>query len=637
MLSLDNAFDIHGVERFIKSTRRFLQKDDSWFPSIISEPKIDGLSLSLSYENRTLIHAATRGDGIIGEYVTPNAITISSIPITIPTSPYESCVIRGEVYMTRQDFLELNQTMEEKQLKTFANPRNASAGSLRQLNPKITAERPLKFFAYSLIIPSQSHNLDHTEIRHRLAELGFEIPPHSEAQSLESLAQNYEHFAQTRNDLPYEIDGIVLKINNGNLQKRLGSRNRAPRWALAWKLPSKQTETTLLNIQFQVGRGGHINPVAILEPVHVGGSLVSRASLHNEDFIHKHKLKIGDSVLVEKAGDVIPYVTEKLHKKENINPENTPHTSPFPSLCPSCHHPISRKEGEAFWVCEQGLLCPDQLIEYLAYATGKNILNINGLGKKQIQTFVDKKWIHSLADVFTLKNYQDDILKLEGFAQKSLNKLLETIESRQQLTLATFITALGIPSIAKANATLIAQHFQSWNLFRHFILSIPQEQSPEELTSEELASKETAPDAKPSFSETIHALKNINQIGSKILDELVVYFQNPLLKKYTLDLADVLSISPHQEPLLHQPLHGMTLVFTGTLKSMSRQEAKHLAETLGAKIRSQVSAATTHLVAGEKAEGKKRQEAETRLINIINEAEWLELIQHHTQEAADPS
>ena len=612
MLSLDNAFSISDIEKFIKSLRRYINESDSWFPSIVTEPKIDGLSLSLHYEDGELSYAATRGDGKIGENVTENVKTIKEIPQTIESCPYSSIEVRGEVYMTKSDFLNLNESQKSLGGKIFANPRNASAGSLRQLNPAVSASRPLKFFAYGCIILqnlqkndslfAEKQTLDHSSVREFLSDSGFPVvgPSHL-SHSLEELSRAYDNLEEIRASLAFDVDGLVLKVNRAVLQDRLGVTNRSPRWAIAWKLKSEEAQTILEDVQFQVGRGGKINPVAILTPVNIGGVIVSRASLHNEAFINNLNLQKNHRVIVKRAGDVIPYLVENLDKNSNSNDS---HKIKFPELCPSCHHRISKKADSAFWECSQGFECKDQLIGYLTYVSSKEVLNIDGLGKKQVSLFVEKHWLKSASDIFLLARHREQLLETPGFGKIAVNKLLESIESRKQISFDLFIVALAIPSVAHANALIISEYFASWENMKNSLSNYDNHGE----------------------NDMVVALTNIDQIGPSTVQTLIDYFSNSTLIRHADMLWDRLEIIANST-IQGGLLKGKTIAFTGKLSNSSRAEAKNIAKLLGARVSDSISKNTDFLVAGEGSEGKKLQKAKQCHTKIINEQEWEELKQ----------
>lgn len=614
MLSLENAFAADEVAEFDDRIRRFLGHAGT--VSYTAEPKIDGLSLSLRYEDGLLVQAATRGDGEVGENVTENARTIADIPQTLTGAP-QVLEVRGEVYMSHADFAALNQRQAASGEKTFANPRNAAAGSLRQLDARITAARPLRFFAYSwgqLSVPLAPTQFD--AIR-RLEALGFQTNPLTVLCSgPEEMLAHYRRIEAQRAVLGYEIDGVVYKVNDLALQGRLGFRSSTPRWAIAHKFPAELAWTELLGIDIQVGRTGALSPVARLRPVTVGGVVVSNATLHNEDYIAGRDsrgqeirsgkdIRIGDWVQVYRAGDVIPKVADidLTHRKDGAQ------HYVFPTECPQCGSPAHREEGDSVRRCTGGLICPAQAVERLKHFVSRGAFDIEGLGAKQIEMFFKDATlpVKTPADIFTLaaRDSANPLQKLknrEGFGDVSAAKLFASIEARRSIPLDRLIFSLGIRHVGEVAAGLLARHYSSWAAFETAITR--------------------ATPGTPEWAE----LTSINGVGEVMAQSLVEAFQNPA-ERHAIDaLAAQLMVQPVQaRGAVDSPVAGLTVVFTGTLEKMTRAEAKARAEALGAKVAGSVSAKTDLLVAGPGA-GSKAKEAERLGVRMIDEDGWLQLI-----------
>lgn len=598
MLSLDNAFDTEEFSEFSARIHRFLGLDAATPLAFVGEPKIDGLSISLTYEHGTLTRAATRGDGSEGEDVTDNIRTIHTAPVKLPGHAPDFIEIRGEVFMTKSNFLALNRAQEQAGEKIFANPRNAAAGSLRQLDARITAARPLSLFAYAMGEASQNIATSHWDFLLRLRDWGFAVSDLSVHLTNESfVAANQARLSNMRATLPYDIDGVVYKLDNLSFQRRLGFVGRAPRWAIAWKFPAEQASTLLKAIHIQVGRTGALTPVAELQPVNVGGVLVSRASLHNEDEIARKDIRIGDTVILQRAGDVIPQIL-------SIIPESRPANSQkfiLPDLCPACSSYAVRPPGEVIRRCTGGLICPAQRVERLIHFVSRNAFDIDGLGEKTIQEFFDEDWLHSPADLFRLPERETDIAQREGWGNLSARNLSRAIRTRQRIPLEKLIYALGIRRIGEANAKLLARHYHSFTNWREQMLA-----------------------ARIIGSEAREALGSILRIGPSVAQELVDFFAEPQ-NVVTLDaLAAVLEIKDAPKATGETPLAGKTIVFTGTLETMTRPEAKARAETLGAKVTDSVSKKTDIVVVGADAGSKARKATELGL-QILTEQEWRDL------------
>ncbi|MAZ31870.1 MAG: DNA ligase (NAD(+)) LigA [Thalassospira sp.] len=602
MLSLANAFSREDIVDFLARIRRFLNLTAHSPVEIVGEPKIDGLSLSLRYENRELVSAATRGDGTEGEDVTANVAHITDIPKNLPEdAPADVVEIRGEVYMARSAFQKLNETQAETGGKTFANPRNAAAGSLRQLDPTISAKRPLRFFAYSFGELSESLAQTHWDFISKIKGWGFVTNPHTTLlHNTDEIMALYEELGNQRAELDYDIDGIVYKVNDFELQLRLGFVSRSPRWAIAHKFPAEQARTRVKAIDIQVGRTGALTPVARLEPVTVGGVVVSNATLHNRDEIERLGVQVNDLVVIQRAGDVIPQVVEVIvdERPDDAVPYH------FPETCPKCGSHAMREEGEAVTRCSGGLICPAQAVERLKHFVSRNAFDIEGMGGKHIEAFFDLGWVKSPADIFRIEEKHGDALrKLEGWGDKSAEKLFASINERRTVPLDRFIYALGIRQIGQATAKLLARHYGS------------------------IAEWRTAMnDAGTPDSDALRDLINIDQIGPSVAHDLIEFMAEEHNRDVLDDLQAVLTIENVEAPqVTDSPVSGKTVVFTGKLELFSRNEAKVKAESLGAKVAGSVSAKTDFLVAGPGA-GSKLKKAEELGVTVLDEQGWLDLI-----------
>ena len=591
MVSLDNVFDAAGFEDFVASVRRFLLLDADAPLPIVAEPKIDGLSLSILYEHGILIRAATRGDGTTGEDVTANIHHVPTVPQQMQDAP-ASIEIRGEVYMTRADFLALNASQERQ----FANPRNAAAGSLRQLDARITAQRPIQFFAYAMGDASDAPAGTHSAFLDRLRGWGFAVNPLSRTLPGPGDAAAFQaEIATARPTLPYEIDGVVYKIDVLALQRRLGLSGRAPRWATAWKFPAEQATTVLEAIHIQVGRTGSLTPVAWLAPVVVGGVTVTRATLHNEDEIARKDIRPGDTVTLQRAGDVIPQVLGPVLTPELSKARGTPYT--YPTTCPACGSPALRPPGEVVRRCTGGLACPAQATERLSHFVSRAAFDIDGLGDKTIAEFFTLGWLRTPADIFRLGQYRDALLTREGWKAKSVTGLLAAIEQRRTIGLDRFIYALGIRRVGETNARLLARHYTSLANWRTQMA-----------------------EARIVGSEARSTLGSIIGVGTALAEELAEFFAAPLNVAALDDLTAQLTVTDFVTPA-EGALAGKTVVFTGTLETMSRPEAKARALAMGARVSDSVSARTDLVVLGTDAGSKARRAAELG-IRTVTEAEW---------------
>ncbi|MCF8486347.1 MAG: NAD-dependent DNA ligase LigA [Rhodobacteraceae bacterium] len=614
MLSLENAFDDADVVDFEDRIRKYLNHAGPL--AFTAEPKIDGLSLSLRYEGGRLVQAATRGDGEVGENVTENARTIADIPQTLIDAP-DVLEVRGEVYMSHADFAALNARQSEKGDKSFANPRNAAAGSLRQLDARITAARPLRFFAYAWGQVSAPLSSSQKGAIDRLQTLGFQTNPLTRlCETAEDLINHYRQIEAQRATLGYDIDGVVYKVNDLALQQRLGFRSTTPRWAIAHKFPAELAWTTLLGIDIQVGRTGALSPVARLQPVTVGGVVVSNATLHNEDYIAGRDAKgnliragrdirPGDWVQVYRAGDVIP----KIADVDIGRRKNDVESYEFPHECPECGSPAIREEGDAVRRCTGGLICPAQAVERLKHFVSRNAFDIEGLGAKQVEMFFRDHdlAVKTPADIFTIaaRDAANPLKKLknrDGFGETSVTKLFAAIEDKRKIGLDRLIFALGIRHVGEAAANLLARHYSTWAAFEGAVTqAVPGTQAWEELLS-------------------------IDGVGKTLAESLTAGFQNPAERAAIDTLIAQLDVQPViWRAAADSPVAGKVVVFTGSLEKMTRAEAKARAESLGAKVAGSVSAKTDLLVAGPGA-GSKAKEAARLGVETIDEDAWLALI-----------
>ena len=599
MLSLGNAFGDDDVIEFIARVRRFLGLDEDEAVEIVCEPKIDGLSVSLRYENGEFILGATRGDGTTGEDITENLKTLSDIPMTIRDVP-EILEVRGEVFMTRGDFETLNQEQEKAGAKVFANPRNAAAGSLRQKDPAVTASRPLSLFAYGWGEMSEPVAETHWGFLGRLRRWGLPTNPLAErAADTDGCLRFYRQVEERRQDLDYEIDGMVYKVNRLDWQERLGQVSRAPRWAVAHKFPAEKAETVLNEITIQVGRTGTLTPVANLEPVTVGGVRVSRATLHNEDEIARKDVRIGDTVIIQRAGDVIPQVVSVVMDKR---PRGTKKFR-FPKRCPECGSLAIREEGEAAMRCTGGLVCPAQRVERLKHFVSRNAFDIEGLGAKHIETLTGDGLIKTPADIFRLGVRADEIAEREGWGRQSADNLFAALRERSTIPLERFIYALGIRQVGQATAMLLAKQYGTLDSWRQHMAA-----------------------AQDRESDGYEELVNIDGIGPAVADDLLGFCAEPHNRKVLDDLGRLLTVEDFQAPdTSSSPIAGKTVVFTGTLETLSRAEAKTRAEALGAKVAGSVSKKTDYVVVGADA-GSKAKKAKELGVETVSEEAWLKLI-----------
>lgn len=587
MLSLANAFSSQEILDFDSRIRRLAKQDQIDY---VAEPKLDGLAVNLIYEDGLFQRGATRGDGFTGEDVTQNLKTISSMPLRIKQkgsrSVPEFIEVRGEVYIEKKPFAKLNRRREEDGEDPFANPRNAAAGSLRQLDPKVTARRPLNIFLYGIGTVRGIRFSSHWEILKTLADWGFPVNPLiSQAQDISACIDYFEQIHSIRPGLPYEIDGVVIKVNNLSVQESLGNVSRSPRWALACKFPPEQATTIIREIVVQVGRTGTLTPVAIMEPVSVGGVMVSRATLHNEDEIIKKDIRLGDTVVIQRAGDVIPEIIKIVESKRNGQEK----FFRMPSHCPQCGSEIVRVEGEAAHRCVN-LSCPAQIKEHIRHFASRGAMDIEGLGEKVSAQLFDARLIHDPADLYFLTKEQ--LLGLDRQARKSSEKLLEAIARSKTPPLDKFIFALGIRHVGEQTAKILARHFGSMeNLIKAHI---------DDLTT-------------------------LNEIGPEIAQSIVEFFSENKNRK-VMEKFHLAGVSPlAQDTVTDTTLKGKSFVFTGSLESMGRNEAKALVESRGGVVQSSVTGKTSYVVAGSEP-GSKLDKARRQGISVISEKDFFKLI-----------
>ena len=597
MMSLDNAFSAQEVEEWVARVRRFLSLADDAPLAFTAEDKIDGLSCSLRYEKGVLVRAATRGDGQVGEDVTPNVAFIPDIPQSIAGEVPDVFEVRGEVYMAKADFLALNAAQEEVGGKLFANPRNAAAGSLRQKDATVTAKRPLKFWAHGWGAASAVPGATQQQVVDVLREWGFPVSAlFRRVEDTQGLLGSYEAIGEARPELPYEIDGVVYKVDRLDYQQRLGFVAKAPRWALAHKFPAERAETTLENIDIQVGRTGKLTPVGRLAPVLVGGVTVTNVTLHNRDEIERLGVRPGDRVVVQRAGDVIPQLVDNLTRDEKRTPFK------FPDRCPECGSEAVAEEGEVDVRCTGGLICPAQRTERLKHFVSRGALDIDGLGEKTIDQFFALGWLESPADIFRLKDRRADILALDGWKERSVDNLLASVEARREPDAARLLFGLGIRHVGSVTARDLMKNFHE----------LP-------------ALRSTAEKAHAGDEDALVSLVSIDGIGSAVVEALGDFFHEDHNKAVWEDILSQVAPPRYVVETRDSPVNGKTVVFTGKLETMSRDEAKAQAERLGAKASGSVSAKTDLLVAGPGA-GSKLKKAADLGIEVIDEAAWADIV-----------
>ena len=609
MLSLGNVFNDEGVHDFLERIRRFLGLDTVEGLAFTAEPKIDGLSITLRYETGRLVQGATRGDGYQGENVTANVRTIPDIPKAIKSKSFpDPFEVRGEIYMSHAAFQRLNEGQATRGERTFANPRNAAAGSLRQLDPAITASRPLQFFAYGWGEAPELPAETQWGIYRAMEDWGFPLNPLAKlTTSVEEMLDTYRDIESGRAGLDYDIDGVVYKLDRLDLQQRLGFVSRSPRYAVAHKFPAEKATTILRDIEIQVGRTGALTPVAKLEPVTVGGVVVQNATLHNEDEIARKDVRIGDTVIVQRAGDVIPQILGVVEAKRSKGAKRFG----FPTVCPACGshavrevNPLTGKE-DVVRRCTGGLICPAQRVERLKHFVSRNAFDIEGLGEKRIKELYDDRIIQSPPDIFTLAKSAKGakIAEREGWGELSARNLFAAIEARRAVKLDRFIYALGILHVGEITGRLLARAYGSIEAFRDAMLAAASDRA----------------------GEAYAELDNIEGIGPTVAEAIADFFGEP----HNVEVVDELLREVRPEPLEAidhaSPVSGKTVVFTGTLEKMTRPEAKARAERLGAKVAGSVSKKTDYVVAGPGA-GSKLKDAERLGLKVLSEDEWLALI-----------
>lgn len=613
MLSLSNAFDDDDVVDFADRVRRFLKLGETDVLAITAEPKIDGLSISIRYENGVLTQAATRGDGAEGENVTANIKTIGEIPHQLKGKDVPVTIdVRGEIYLGHKDFAALNAAQEEAGDKIFANPRNAAAGSLRQLDSSITAKRPLRFFAYTWGAATPLPGETQADVVGAFKRWGLPVNPDMAiCETTDDLLNYYRDIELRRAKLGYDIDGVVYKVNRLDYQERLGFVSRSPRWAIAHKFAAEQATTILRGIDIQVGRTGALTPVAKLEPVTVGGVVVSNATLHNEDEIARKDIRVGDTVVVQRAGDVIPQIVRVIEGKRLTSAQ------PFemPQNCPVCGSHAVRDfdevtgEGDVVRRCTGGLVCPAQAKERLKHFVSRNAVDIDGLGAEKIEFFFDTARIKTPADIYTLQKRDaasaEPLAGLKGFGKKSVEKLFAAIDARRKIPLERFLFGLGIRHIGETTAKDLARAYLTLDAVR----------------AAAIAAVADGPD-----SDAYRDIDNIEGIGETVVDALVDFFGEPHNREILDALLNEVEVTPFERAAaVHSPVTGKTVVFTGTLVRVTRNEAKAQAERLGAKVAGSVSKKTDYVVAGADA-GSKLTNAQALGVTVLSEDEWLDLI-----------
>ncbi len=608
MLSLDNAFAEVDVVDFVARIRRFLRLADDEEIVFSAEPKIDGLSMSLRYEDGALVTGATRGDGTVGEDVTANVKTVKDIPHRLRGgSVPKVCEVRGEVYMTKRAFFALNKHQAETGGQVFANPRNSAAGSLRQKDPSITATRPLGFFAYAWGEMSAMPADTQSGMVRWFASCGFKTNPLTKmCRSVEALLRFHHEIEGERATLDYDIDGVVYKVDRLDWQERLGFVSRSPRWAIAHKFPAEKATTIVRNIEVQVGRTGALTPVAKLEPVTVGGVVVQNATLHNFDEVARLDVRLGDTVRIQRAGDVIPQVLGVVLDKRPRGAK--PYV--FPTTCP-CHlrtdvvrEPTATGEQGAIARCSGEFACPYQAVEHLKHFVSRRAFDIDGLGEKQIELFYERNWVREPADIFTLqeRNAKIHLEEVEGFGEISVRNLFNAIAARREIPLDRFIYALGIRHVGETTAVALARGYGTWDAFHAACLKLAKDDA-----------------------ETEEEMDALDQIGDTVIDSLRDYFGEAHNRRRIERLAGEVHIRDAEKPRADSAVAGKTVVFTGTLETMTREEAKASAERLGAKVAGSVSKKTDYVVAGPGA-GSKLGKAKELGVKVLTEDEWAKLM-----------
>ena len=601
MLSLENALNLDEIKKYIEKTLRYLNIKNQ-FIELTAEPKIDGLSISLKYKNGEFISGATRGDGQIGEDVTSSLKTIKDIPKNIPDlKKINLFEIRGEIYMNKEDFLNLNKKREKNGESLFANPRNAASGSLRQLNKDIVKERKLKFFAYTYGEISENISFkSQSDFLNKIKDFGFPTNNYLQiCNNFNDVENFYNKIEKNRSNLKYDIDGIVYKINDINIQKRLGLVGRAPRWAVARKFPAEKAETKINKITIQVGRTGILTPVAELDPVFVGGVKVSRVSLHNQDEIDRKDIRVGDTIKLQRAGDVIPQVISVEKNKRIKNSQKFL----IPSLCPCCNSKKLIKKNEVAIKCTGGLKkCEDQQLGSLEYFVSRDAFNIEGLGGKNLKKFWKEGFIKYPYEIFYLNKYKNDIINKDGFGEKSYLNLINSINEKKTIPLEKFIYSLGIPQIGQRTSNLLSKHFKNFDSWFESI--------------KELSNNN---------SKTHDQYINIDGIGPDVVDDIKIFFDKEKIEIVNKLKNALNKINEYKSIKTNSKLSEKIIVFTGTLEKMSRNEAKSKAEEMGAKVTNSVSNNTDYLIAG-KDSGSKEKKARELNVKILNEKEWIKFL-----------
>jgi DNA ligase (NAD+) len=613
MLSLGNAFNAEDVHDFFGRVRRFLGLKDDEQIDVVAEPKIDGLSISLHYENGEFVLAATRGDGREGENVTDNVATMHEISKTIAAAVPDILEVRGEVYLGHDAFEAINEQRERDDEARFANPRNAAAGSLRQLDSAITAQRPLQMFAYAWGEISEPVAETQWEFLQALRRWGFPVNPLARiCTSAEDAVAYHQEISELRSDLDYDIDGIVYKVNRIDWQQRLGFVSRAPRWAIAHKFPAEKAQTVLKEITIQVGRTGALTPVANLVPVTVGGVVVSRATLHNTDEIARKDIREGDSVVIQRAGDVIPQIVEVITEKRPA--DSKPFV--FPDHCPECGSLAVRESDEAVVRCTGGLICPAQKLERLKHFVSRQAFDIDGLGGKHIDAFQAEGLIDTPGDIFRLHDKHEQLRQREGWGDKSVDNLIASIELRRTIPLERLIFALGIRQVGQATGRQLALHYGTLAAWISEMRQATDERqaNPEETKKPELV------------GEAFTRLCDIDGIGISMADDIVQFIGQPQNLAVIDDLSAALNVEDAVQPdTSASKISGKVVVFTGSLETISRAEAKATAEALGAKVTGSVSKKTDYVVIGTDP-GSKATKAKDLGIPVLSEEEWQALI-----------
>jgi DNA ligase (NAD+) len=608
MLSLGNAFAADDVTDFVERIRRFLRLGEDEKIAFAAEPKIDGLSCSLRYEGGRLVNAATRGDGAEGEDVTANVRTLQDVPQRLKGRKVpDVCEVRGEVYMSKSGFVALNKRQEAAGLQVYANPRNSAAGSLRQLDPAITASRPLGFFAYAWGEMSAMPAATQSAMIEWFASCGFKTNPLTRlCRSVEELLAFHRKIEEERARLDYDIDGVVYKLDRIDWQERLGFVSRTPRWAVAHKFPAEQATTIVKAIEIQVGRTGALTPVAKLEPVTVGGVVVSNATLHNEDEIQRKDIRIGDTVTIQRAGDVIPQVLAVITDKrpKDAKPYAFPKTCPCDLRTPVMRDATATGQAGAVSRCTGDFACPYQRVEHLKHFVSRRAFDIDGLGEKQIEFFYEQEWVREPADIFTLEKRNKTIRleEQEGFGELSVANLFRAIEARREISLERFIYALGIRHVGETTARVLARAYGSWEAFLDVCRRLAE-----------------------GDAEACEEMDAIDQVGETVIEALAAYFGEEHNRRIVKRLTAEVRILDAERPKRDSAVAGKTVVFTGSLEKMTRDEAKAMAERLGAKTSGSVSKKTDYVVAGPGA-GSKLRNAQELGVAVLSEEEWLRMV-----------